>query len=77
MTQEIYNMVEAQVKAACLGVNQSVKDLQASTGIKDGYTQYWVEILLQHLRKVRTDNPALTISQIQDELMQWVHNNND
>jgi len=38
--------VEEQVQAACLGVAQEVKDLQMKTGIKDAFTQHWIDKLI-------------------------------
>ncbi|KAJ7924500.1 hypothetical protein B0H13DRAFT_1511636, partial [Mycena leptocephala] len=38
--------LEKQVKLACSGVMKLVKDSQTNTGVKDTYTQFWIEQLI-------------------------------
>jgi hypothetical protein len=68
-------LVAQQVKAACLGVAQSVKDLQTKTGVKDGFTQYWIDQLIERARVIQKDQPERSAADIQSELMDWVINN--
>ena len=44
--EEIVLDVEYQVQLACLGVAQNVQNQQTKTGIKDAYTQYWIDYLI-------------------------------
>jgi len=50
--------VEEQVWAACLGVAQEVKDLQIKTGIKNAFTQYWINELVAKARSMQRLQPA-------------------
>ena len=45
---------------------------QTKTGIKDAYTQYWIEDLIGRARKLRKDHPERTAADIQNELLSWV-----
>ncbi|KAF8153401.1 hypothetical protein B0H34DRAFT_754825 [Crassisporium funariophilum] len=67
--------VEDQVKAACLGVAQTVKNLQSESGIKDAYTQSWIDALIELARNTQKAHPARSTSEIQAELMIWVNHN--
>ena len=69
--------VQSQVKLACLGVSQTVQTQQTQTGIKDGYTQFWIDSLIQRARAMRKDNPTQTTTHIQNELINWINNNKD
>ena len=44
--EEIVLDVEYQVRLACLGVAQAVQNQQTKTGVKDAYTQYWIDYLI-------------------------------
>jgi len=67
--------VEEQVRAACLGVAQTVKDLQTSTGVKDAFTQYWIDELIVRARSMQKLQPTRPPHDIQTELMTWVEAN--
>jgi len=67
--------VEKQVKVACLGVAQSVKTLQTETGVKDSFTQSWLEELIDRSRKLQKEFPNRSPTDIQHELMEWVDTN--
>ena len=69
--------VEAQVQIACLGVAERVKELQTSTGIKDTFTQHWIEELIDRARDLKKQYPQRTAADIQMELMNWVDENKD
>jgi hypothetical protein len=69
--------VEAQVQMACLGVAERVKELQTSTGIKDAFTQHWIDELLDRARDLKKQYPQRTTTDIQMELMNWVDENKD
>ena len=64
--------VEYQVRLACLGVAQTVQNEQTKTGVKDAYTQYWIDYLIDRARTLRKENPRRTATDIQTELLTWV-----
>lgn len=64
--------VEHQVQLACLGVAQNVQNHQTQTGVKDGYTQYWIDRLIERARILRKEQPGKTADDIQSELLTWV-----
>jgi hypothetical protein len=74
---EILAQVEEQVALACRGVAERVKEKQTATGIKDAYTQYWIDELINRARKIKMDEPNRTIESIQQELLQWVATHKD
>lgn len=54
-----------------------MKERQSETGIKDAYTQYWVDILIDRARVEQKSNPAVSTAVIQEELMKWVNGHKD
>jgi hypothetical protein len=60
---------------ACLGVAQNVQNQQTEKGIKDSYTQFWIDDLIARARVLRKDHPEQTTADIQTELLSWVHEN--
>lgn len=62
---------------ACLGIASTVQAEQTKTGIKDSYTQYWIDDLVGRARKLRKDHPERTGDEIQNELLSWVHAHED
>ena len=73
--KEILLEVQSQVKLACLGVAQTVQAQQTQTGIKDSYTQFWIDSPIQRARNMHRDNPVRTAVDIQTELLNWVNDN--
>jgi len=67
--------VEEQVRAACLGVAKTVKDLQTNSGVKDAFTQYWIDELIAKARAMQKLQPSRSPQEIQAELMAWVDAN--
>lgn len=63
--------VESQIKSACLGIAQTVKDMQTDTGTKDSYTQYWIDILIDRARNIQKAYPRRLATNIQEELVLW------
>ncbi|KAF8159989.1 hypothetical protein B0H34DRAFT_843892 [Crassisporium funariophilum] len=47
--EQTLKFVKAQVRAACLAVAQAVKDMQTETGVKDAFTQHWINNLIEHM----------------------------
>jgi hypothetical protein len=70
--QETLTEVERQVKAACLGIAQTVKDLQTNSGVKDAFTQHWIDELINRSRDMQKNQPQRPVAEIQDELMTWI-----
>ena len=75
--EEILTCLENQVSLACRGVAQPIKALQTATGIKDAYTQHWIEELLSRARAMREQDRTRPIESIHAELMQWVVDHKD
>jgi cysteinyl-tRNA synthetase len=69
--------LEKQVKLACSGVIKPVKDLQTDTGVKDAYTQFWIDGLISRFKEMRKDEPNRSSDEIRDELVQWTVANRD
>jgi len=67
--------VETQVRAACLGVSSTVEKLQTDTGVKDAFTQYWIDNLIGRARNLKKAHPQRKPVEIQKELMTWVNEN--
>jgi hypothetical protein len=63
------------VKAACLGVAQTVKDLQTNSGVKDAFTQHWIDKLIEHSCAMQKSQPQCTMADIEGELMKWIEEN--
>jgi hypothetical protein len=73
----ILSDVKYQVELACLGVAQNVQHQQTKHGIKDGYTQFWIDRLIEHARILHKNHSARPPADIQAELLIWVHENKD
>lgn len=69
--------IEEQIRAACLGVAQTVKNLQTETGTKDAYVQFWIDHLLERARAIYQEDSSRSKESIQEELMRWVVDNKD
>jgi hypothetical protein len=67
--------LERQVKLACTGVENRVKNAQTETGVKDSYTQYWIDYLIGRARDMKKENPQRSSEDIQGELFRWVDEN--
>ncbi|KAJ7471635.1 hypothetical protein B0H11DRAFT_1867347 [Mycena galericulata] len=75
--ENILGELENQVKLACSGVSQRVKDSQTETGVKDMYTQYWIDQLISRFKQIKKDNPTRSNTDIEEELVQWTRANSD
>ncbi|KAJ7018199.1 hypothetical protein C8F04DRAFT_1329160 [Mycena alexandri] len=69
--------LEKQVKLACTGVLSHVKELQTRTGVKDVYTQYWIDNLIARFKEMKQSEPDRTDDDIKAELVQWTVENKD
>ncbi|EKM58809.1 uncharacterized protein PHACADRAFT_205059 [Phanerochaete carnosa HHB-10118-sp] len=72
---DIVLALKQQVNTACHGVAQHVKDLQTKTGVKDAYTQHWIDNTLERARSMKKSSPSRLKESIQEELTQWVSDN--
>ncbi|KAF7368443.1 hypothetical protein MVEN_00167300 [Mycena venus] len=70
----IIQELEKQVKLACSGIVKPIKDLQTETGVKDAYTQFYIDELLSRFKGMKKD-PDLTAAEIESELTQWTKDN--
>ncbi|KAJ7202681.1 hypothetical protein B0H12DRAFT_1243992 [Mycena haematopus] len=69
---ETLEELHKQVELACLGVKAAVETRQTETGVKDAYTNYWINDLLQRSRELKKSNPTLESADIVKQLRDWV-----
>ncbi|KAJ6619180.1 hypothetical protein B0H10DRAFT_1947003 [Mycena sp. CBHHK59/15] len=53
------------------------KELQTQTGIKDVYTQYWIDGLITHFKQLKQGDLDRSDEDIQAKLVQWTLDNQD
>lgn len=70
---EIVESLQKQLKLACSGVKARVLKEQSTTGIKDSYTQYWIDQLLERAHTMK--NEGADVAEIERELSDWVDEN--
>ncbi|EPQ57708.1 hypothetical protein GLOTRDRAFT_126197 [Gloeophyllum trabeum ATCC 11539] len=75
--KETLSEVKAQVQLACHGVAKHVSTRQTDTGVKDSYTQHWIDMLLKRARELKAANRSRSKEDIAKELMEWVIQNGD
>ncbi|KAJ7477986.1 hypothetical protein B0H11DRAFT_2424571 [Mycena galericulata] len=75
--EKILTELKKQVEMACSGVAQPIKNAQKDTGIKDAYTQHWIDHLLEQFKQKRQADPERSTTEIQEELIQWTLDNED
>ncbi|KAJ7433258.1 hypothetical protein B0H11DRAFT_2376311 [Mycena galericulata] len=75
--EKILEELEKQVQLACSGVAKHVKDSQTETGVKDVYTQFWIDELISRFKEMRKDHPNRSAQEVQEELIQWTVDNRD
>ncbi|KAF8214161.1 hypothetical protein K438DRAFT_2009234 [Mycena galopus ATCC 62051] len=71
----ILEELKKQVKLACSGVIKHVKDLQTETGVKDTYTQFYIDQLLSRFKELKKEEPNRPVDEIESELVQWTVDN--
>jgi hypothetical protein len=54
------------------GVASHVSALQTETGVKDGITSHWIQILINKARKMRAEQPGRSPDAIAQELKTWL-----
>ncbi|KAJ7195789.1 hypothetical protein GGX14DRAFT_575340 [Mycena pura] len=75
--EKIIEAVEEQVKLACAGNATAVTEAQRDTGVKDAYTQHWIDFLLAQFNALKSLNPDRSEEDIKAELVQWTLDNRD
>ncbi|KAF7367987.1 hypothetical protein MSAN_00864400 [Mycena sanguinolenta] len=75
--EQILQELEKQVHLACSGVAKHVTDSQTATGVKDIYTQFWIDQLISRFRNARKEQPNRSKQEIQEELIQWAIDNRE
>ncbi|KAJ7820467.1 hypothetical protein B0H14DRAFT_3735670 [Mycena olivaceomarginata] len=73
--EKIVTELNKQVKLACAGVAKHVEDAQRTTGVKDAYTQHWIEYLLEQYKQKKAEGQRP--KDIESQLVQWTLNNED
>ncbi|KAJ7784239.1 hypothetical protein B0H16DRAFT_1295984 [Mycena metata] len=53
--EETVKSIKSHIKAACLGVAQTVADLQTETGVKDKISTHWIKLLLEKARTIQQE----------------------
>ncbi|KAJ7362661.1 hypothetical protein DFH08DRAFT_1025021 [Mycena albidolilacea] len=69
--------LKKQVELACDGVSKRVQELQTQTGVKDVYTQYWIQQILARATDMRQQDPHASEADIKTELIQWTRDNEE
>ncbi|KAJ6619148.1 hypothetical protein B0H10DRAFT_1744510, partial [Mycena sp. CBHHK59/15] len=69
--------LKKQVELACGAVSKRVQELQTQTGVKDVYTQYWIEVILARAAEMRRQDPDASEAAIKSELIQWMRDNEE
>ncbi|KAJ7302771.1 hypothetical protein DFH08DRAFT_826366 [Mycena albidolilacea] len=69
---ETLEELHKQVELACLGVKAPVEARQTDTGVKDAYTNYWINDLLRRSRELKKSDPTLDSAVVVQQLMDWV-----
>ncbi|KAF8140706.1 hypothetical protein K438DRAFT_1531072, partial [Mycena galopus ATCC 62051] len=66
-----------QIELACGGVAKRVQELQTQTGVKDVYTQYWIDIILARAAQMRREDADISDADIKNELIEWTRDNGE
>lgn len=69
--------LKKQVNLSCLGVTKKVNDRQTETGVKDAYTQFWINHLIKRAQEMKNADPLRSAESIATELRGWVFENED
>ena len=70
--------VKRQVEVACRGVASHVEKMQKETGVKDTFTQSWIEKLIGWSReRQRSGEDGRPVAEVEAELMGFVDAHSD
>lgn len=64
----VIEQLTCQLRSACSGVAKRVTSLQTESGVKDAYTQYFIDDLIKEARQLRDSRPEWTIDTVQQFL---------
>ncbi|KAF7349602.1 hypothetical protein MSAN_01685700 [Mycena sanguinolenta] len=76
-TENTLSELKKQVELACGGVAKRVQELQTQSGVKDVYTQYWIDQILARAAEMRRENADASEDSIKSELIQWTCENQE
>ncbi|KAJ7202121.1 hypothetical protein GGX14DRAFT_571015 [Mycena pura] len=68
--------LKKQVNLACAGVAKPIETMQRDTGVKDAYTQHWIEHLLEQYKRKKAEKTK-SHKDIEAELIQWTLDNEE
>ncbi|KAJ7227863.1 hypothetical protein C8J57DRAFT_1439998 [Mycena rebaudengoi] len=75
--EKILEELQKQVRLACTGKAKHVKDSQTDTGVKDVYTQYWIDHLISRFKELKAKHLNRSDDDIKHELIQWTVDNQE
>ncbi|TEB03984.1 hypothetical protein FA13DRAFT_1807811 [Coprinellus micaceus] len=75
--QETLKEVEHQLQLASRGVALTVTTRQTETGVKDVYTQFWIEWLIQWSQEQQKCREGQSLEEIKAELMDLIESDHD
>jgi hypothetical protein len=75
--EKILEELQKQVRLACTGKAKHVKDSQTDTGVKDVYTQYWIDHLISRFKELKAKHLNRSDDDIKQELIQWTVDNQE
>ncbi|KAJ7205461.1 hypothetical protein GGX14DRAFT_644635 [Mycena pura] len=73
---KILTELKKQVILACAGVAKPIETMQRETGVKDAYTQHWIEHLLEQFKQKKAEK-IKSHKDIEAELVQWTLDNEE
>ncbi|KAI0685358.1 hypothetical protein BC835DRAFT_1290391 [Cytidiella melzeri] len=74
--ESVLDSLRTQFTLACGGVAQRIKDIQTATGVKDAYSQFWIDHLIECGKAMKAEDSSRSWEDIQTELRQWVIDHN-
>ncbi|KAJ7868066.1 hypothetical protein B0H14DRAFT_2572558 [Mycena olivaceomarginata] len=69
--------LKKQVELACGGRVKTRPRAPTQTGVKDVYTQYWIERILARAAEMRQQEPDVSEATIKSEVIQWTRDNEE
>jgi hypothetical protein len=66
------NEIKKQITEVSSGVAWRVENCQTMSGIKDSYTQHWIETLINQSHALHKSRPGASIDETKAELGDWI-----